>query len=175
MVIKEEERQGSEGRKRGLPAAHRGPGNGPGLRCRGAARLPIMRGGSVTLSRAGRGVRLLRLVSAGCFRPRCGGSAGNEGRWERWVSQDPLGRRLRASPGGRSRTGTRRYRTGGGPWPLPPSPPRPHLALVASMKSASGEPGTGWKSYIQLAESGNDIRMDSVRPPVFRPNVVPRS
>ena len=44
-----------------------------------------------------------------------------------------------------------------------------------TMKSASGEPGTGWWSYIHLAVRGVDMRIDSVRPPVFRPKVVPRS
>ena len=47
--------------------------------------------------------------------------------------------------------------------------------LQASSSSNSGEPGAGWWSYSQPAVLGRDMRMDSMRPPVFRPKVVPRS
>ncbi len=45
----------------------------------------------------------------------------------------------------------------------------------ASSRSASRLPGAGFWSYSQRAVSGRLIRMLSMRPPVFRPNVVPRS
>lgn len=47
--------------------------------------------------------------------------------------------------------------------------------LQASSKSASGLPAAGFWSYSQRAVSGSDIRMLSMRPPVFSPKVVPRS
>jgi hypothetical protein len=43
------------------------------------------------------------------------------------------------------------------------------------MKSASLLPGLGTTSYSHRAVRGMDIRMDSIRPPVFKPKVVPRS
>ena len=65
---------------------------------------------------------------------------------------------------------------------FPPPPPlawAPHTQLRgvmhASSRSASREPGAGFWSYSQRAVSGSDMRMDSMRPPVLRPNVVPRS
>ncbi len=45
----------------------------------------------------------------------------------------------------------------------------------ASSRSASGEPGAGLWSYCHDAVKGMDMRMDSMRPPVLSPNVVPRS
>ena len=36
-------------------------------------------------------------------------------------------------------------------------------------------PSSGWWSYSHRLVSGSDMRMDSMRPPVFSPNVVPRS
>lgn len=45
----------------------------------------------------------------------------------------------------------------------------------ASSSSASGEPALGWWSYSHEAVWGMDMRIDSMRPPVFRPKVVPRS
>jgi hypothetical protein len=44
-----------------------------------------------------------------------------------------------------------------------------------SRSSASREPGAGWKSYNQRARGGRDMRIDSIRPPVFNPKTVPRS
>ncbi len=44
-----------------------------------------------------------------------------------------------------------------------------------STNSASREPGAGRKSYSQRTRGGSDIRIDSVRPPVFKPKMVPRS
>jgi hypothetical protein len=65
------------------------------------------------------------------------------------------------------------------PTPAPPRPPpaRAHTHvrgfLHASSRSASGDPSLGWLSYIHDAVSGSDMRMDSMRPPVLSPNVVP--
>ena len=47
--------------------------------------------------------------------------------------------------------------------------------LKASIASASGEPGAGLWSYWNSQYLGRDMRMDSMRPPVFKPKVVPRS
>jgi hypothetical protein len=47
--------------------------------------------------------------------------------------------------------------------------------LAASKSSASGLPGSGTTSYSHRLVRGILIRMDSIRPPVFRPKVVPRS
>jgi hypothetical protein len=47
--------------------------------------------------------------------------------------------------------------------------------LQQSSSSNSGVPGCGCMSYIQLAVKGSDMRMDSMRPPVFSPKVVPLS
>ena len=47
--------------------------------------------------------------------------------------------------------------------------------LNASSASASREPSSGCMSYCQRAVRGRDMRMDSMRPPVRRPKVVPRS
>ena len=43
------------------------------------------------------------------------------------------------------------------------------------MMSASGVPSTTLWLYSHRAVSGNDIRIDSMRPPVFSPKTVPRS
>ena len=45
--------------------------------------------------------------------------------------------------------------------------------LQASRRSASFDPSAGDWLYSQRAVSGRDIRIDSIRPPVFRPNTVP--
>ena len=45
--------------------------------------------------------------------------------------------------------------------------------LQASRRSASSDPSAGDWLYSQRAVSGRDIRIDSIRPPVFRPNTVP--
>ena len=45
----------------------------------------------------------------------------------------------------------------------------------ASMASASRLPSAGCMSYCHLAVRGRDMRMDSMRPPVLNPKVVPRS
>lgn len=45
--------------------------------------------------------------------------------------------------------------------------------LHASIRSCSGVPSAGTLSYIQRAVKGRDMRMDSMRPPVLRPKVVP--
>ena len=47
--------------------------------------------------------------------------------------------------------------------------------LKASMMSASGDPGVTWWLYSHRAVSGSDMRIDSMRPPVFSPKTVPRS
>ena len=39
----------------------------------------------------------------------------------------------------------------------------------------SGDPATGSKAYSQRTLAGNDMRIDSVRPPVLCPKIVPRS
>ena len=56
----------------------------------------------------------------------------------------------------------------------------PHATQVrglrkASMASASRLPSAGCMSYCHLAVRGRDMRMDSMRPPVRNPKVVPRS
>ena len=47
--------------------------------------------------------------------------------------------------------------------------------LKASMMSASGVPSATLWLYSHRAVSGSDIRIDSMRPPVFSPKTVPRS
>ena len=47
--------------------------------------------------------------------------------------------------------------------------------LVAASSVASGDPSSTLWQYSHLADSGSDIRIDSTRPAVFRPKVVPRS
>lgn len=44
-----------------------------------------------------------------------------------------------------------------------------------SVRRASGELGAMGRWYSHLARGGSDIRMDSVRPPLWSPNSVPRS
>ena len=47
--------------------------------------------------------------------------------------------------------------------------------VQASMRSASGLPGSGVTLYSHRDVSGKDMRIDSILPPVFKPNVVPLS
>ncbi len=53
------------------------------------------------------------------------------------------------------------------------------LTLTAQRSSDStapqNAPSTGVWSYSQRLVSGSDMRIDSIRPPVFKPKVVPRS
>ena len=48
-------------------------------------------------------------------------------------------------------------------------------AQIAASDSASALPGSGVWAYAQRTSGGIDIRIDSTRPSVRRPNTVPRS